>query len=328
MVKLSVLWLTSAGGEVMTNIEDRRDYGTFIPSFLDDFRLDMASFRLYAHIARRAGSGTCWESIDSMAEICQMNRKTAYKSFRILQDQKLILVEKRKGQTNLITLTHHSIWLPIPNKVQPQPIPNQVQPCTKSGIPPVPNQVYQPVPNQVHKGTPSEVTPIKSDRSDDFSDISDLAKNLEISSDKAIATLQANLGAEKCDLNPDQDSELTNTPEEMANPSNGDLSRRALEDFIISFLKIEISDEKRPTYFKRFKPEDWDKWQAKYKAANRPPVKIEQRDPVAEDPWRVENAIASMVRCKDFDAAKDRLSLVEKTNPILAKQLREKYLCS
>ena len=133
---------------------------------------------------------------------------------------------------------------------------------------------------------------------------------------------------ENDDLKPVNQVELTNTPEEVANPINGDPFRRALEDFIISFLKIEISDEKRPTYFKRFKPEDWDKWQAKYKAANRPPVKVEQRDPVAEDPWRIENAIASMVQCKDFDAAKDRLSIVEKTNPNLAKRLREKYLCN
>ena len=151
----------------MSNVEDRRDYGAFIPSFLDDFRLDMPSFRLYAHIARRAGSGNCWESIDKMAETCQMNRKTAYKAFKLLQDHKLILVEKRKGQTSLITLTNHCVWIPIPNQVQVDPIPNQVQPCpksgtttyTKSGTGDIPNQVQPPIPNQVHKGTPIEVTP-------------------------------------------------------------------------------------------------------------------------------------------------------------------------
>lgn len=151
----------------MSNVEDRRDYGAFIPSFLDDFRLDMPSFRLYAHIARRAGSGNCWESIDKMAETCQMNRKTAYKAFKLLQDHKLILVEKRKGQTSLITLTNHCVWIPIPNQAQVNPIPNQVQPYpksgtptyTKSGIGDIPNQGHPPIPNQVHKGTPIEVTP-------------------------------------------------------------------------------------------------------------------------------------------------------------------------
>jgi hypothetical protein len=153
----------------MSNVEDRRDYGAFIPSFLDDFRLDMPSFRLYAHIARRAGSGNCWESIDKMAETCQMNRKTAYKAFKLLQDHKLILVEKRKGQTSLITLTNHCVWITIPNQVQVSPIPNQVHPYTKSGTPTytksgtgdIPNQVHPPIPNQVHKGTPIEGYPNK-----------------------------------------------------------------------------------------------------------------------------------------------------------------------
>ena len=145
----------------MSNVDDRRDYGTFIPSFLDDFRLDMASFRLYAHIARRAGSGICWESVPAMAKVCQMDRKTAFKAFAFLQDHKMILVEKRKGQTSLITLTNHSVWLPVPNKEQVEPVPNKVLPRPKSGTPPVPNQGHPPVPNQGHKGTPYEGTPIK-----------------------------------------------------------------------------------------------------------------------------------------------------------------------
>ena len=153
----------------MSNVEDRRDYGTFIPSFLDDFGLDMASFRLYAHIARRAGSGICWESVPAMAKVCQMDRKTAFKAFAFLQDRKMILVERRKGQTSLITLTNHSVWLPVPDKGQVEPIPNQVLPRPKSGTPPVPNQGHPPVPNQGHppvpnqghKGTPYEGTPTK-----------------------------------------------------------------------------------------------------------------------------------------------------------------------
>jgi hypothetical protein len=149
----------------MSNVDDRRDYGTFIPSFLDDFGLDMPCFRLYAHIARRAGSGLCWESIDKMAKTCQMNRKTAYKAFNLLQEHKLILVEKRIGQTSLITLTNHSVWIPIPKQVQVEGIPNQVQvkkkPIPNQVHPPIPNQVHPPIPNQVHKGIPSEVTPVK-----------------------------------------------------------------------------------------------------------------------------------------------------------------------
>ena len=153
----------------MSNVDDRRDYGTFIPSFLDDFGLDPFEFRLYSHIARRAGSGICWESVPAMAKVCKMDRKTAFKAFAFLQDHRMILVERRKGQTNLITLTNHSVWLPVPNKEQVEPVPNQVLPHPKSGTPPVPNQGHPPVPNQGHppvpnqghKGTPYEGTPNK-----------------------------------------------------------------------------------------------------------------------------------------------------------------------
>ncbi|MEA5489299.1 MULTISPECIES: hypothetical protein [Pseudanabaena] len=180
---------------------------------------------------------------------------------------------------------------------------------------------------QISSEDPKDPDQIDQDESFNFENAN--PENLEISEQDALALIQANLDRdEKCDLKPVKGIDLINTPEKVANPISGDPFRRALEDFIISFLKIEISDEKRPAYFKRFKPEDWDKWQTKYKAANSPPVKVEQRDPVAEDPWRVENAIASMVMCKDFQSVENRLAIVEKTNPILATQLREKYLCS
>jgi hypothetical protein len=153
----------------MSNVSDARDLGAFIPSYLDDFNLDMPCFRLYAHIARRAGSGLCWESIDKMADSCHMNRKTAYKAFQFLQDHRLILVEKRKGQTSLITLTNHSVWIPIPNQVQVKGYPKsgtRVSQKRDMGVPetvqpPIPNQVQPPIPNQVHKGIPIEVTPIE-----------------------------------------------------------------------------------------------------------------------------------------------------------------------
>jgi hypothetical protein len=47
-----------------------------------------------------------------------------------------------------------------------------------------------------------------------------------------------------------------------------------------------------------------------------------------EKQFESENAIASMVKCKDFEAAKNRLLVIATTNPTLANQLREKYLCN
>jgi hypothetical protein len=164
------------------------------------------------------------------------------------------------------------------------------------------------------------------DRSDEFCDFENAnAENLEISEEAAIATLQANLDhGEKCDLNPVEQAEDTKTPVKAINPVEGDSPRRQLEDFILKQLQSQPHD--RTAYFSRFTTEDWEKWEAKFKPPVSPP--ISHRDPISEDPYRLENAIASMVRCRDFEAAENRLSLVEKTNPVLANQLREKYLCS
>lgn len=148
------------------------------------------------------------------------------------------------------------------------------------------------------------------------------SENSEISEEETLATLQANLDAENCDLRPDQDGELTNTPEEVVTAINGDPCRRKLEDFILRSL--QVSPQNRAAYFARFKPEDWQKWEIRFKPSSSPPVAY--RDPVAEDPWRIENAIASMVKCRDFDSVRDRLSYLQSTNPDLAKKLREKYL--
>jgi hypothetical protein len=136
-----------------------------------------------------------------------------------------------------------------------------------------------------------------------------------------------NSGAQKCDLTPVNEVIESKTPTKVITTIEANSPRREIENFVISKLNLEFtSPEKRKAYFDKFTTEHWDKWKFQMKpTVSRP---IDRRDPVAEDPFRVENAIASMVRCKDFDAAENRLSLVEKTNPVLANQLREKYLCS
>lgn len=130
---------------------------------------------------------------------------------------------------------------------------------------------------------------------------------------------------EKCDLKPDNSAECANTPVKAIAPVEIDSRRREIENFVISKRGLEFSNaERRKGYFDKFSVDDWDNWEFQMKPKASAP--IDRRDPVAEDPWRVENAIASMVKCRDFDAAEDRLSIIEKTNPVLANQLREKYL--
>jgi hypothetical protein len=159
------------------------------------------------------------------------------------------------------------------------------------------------------------------DRSNDFSNFSD--SDSEISQ---VATL-TNEDAKKCNLTPVNKVIESKPPVKAIAPIEANSPRREIENFVISKLNLEFtSPEKRQHYFDKFTTEHWDKWKFQMKpTVSRP---IDRRDPVAEDPFRVENAIASMVRCKDFEAAENRLSLVEKTNPVLANQLREKYLCN
>jgi hypothetical protein len=162
---------------------------------------------------------------------------------------------------------------------------------------------------------------IRSDRSSDF-DFSEnseqLPKHLE-----AIASCCDEV-LENDDLNPVDEVEDTKSPKKATNPVEGDSPRRKLEDFILKSL--QSAPKNRAAYFAKFTTADWEKWEAKFNPPISPP--IPQRDPVAKDPWRVENAIASMVRCRDFEAAEIRLANIEKTNPVLAAQLREKYLCN
>ncbi|MCA6580466.1 MAG: hypothetical protein IM537_18765 [Pseudanabaena sp. M57BS1SP1A06MG] len=158
------------------------------------------------------------------------------------------------------------------------------------------------------------------DRSEEFFDFEN--EDEEISEEEAIAILQANLDSENEDLNLDEGDECAKTPEEEVSAIEGDLSRRRVEDFILKSLKVSPRD--RTAYFSKFTTADWQKWEAKMKSPKSPPIPT--RDLVAEDPHRLEIAIASMAKCRDFEAIENRLASL--TDKHLAQKLREKYLCS
>ncbi len=85
---------------------------TFIHSELDDLGLPVHPFRLYCHLARRAGKTTksAWPSIASMARICRMNEDTVSRSLNELLRRNLILRESRRGKSSLYVLTPPSLW--------------------------------------------------------------------------------------------------------------------------------------------------------------------------------------------------------------------------
>lgn len=291
--------------------------------------LTYAELKLYLYLRTLDPFGDRKLEIETAAlsERLGFSRRTIQRSLHALNESDLIDWQVVKSKITTKTATSLSSSDKVVAKRQSCRLNDKVV-AKASGMSPK-RQECREQPPKVNQGNDS-TTPhtssssfnlSQSDRSDDFLNF----ENEEaLSATGETAILQANLDAEKCDLNPDQDAELTNTPEEVANPIDGDPFRRKLEDFILKSLNA--SPRNRAAYFAKFTKADWEKWEAKFNPPSSPP--IPQRDPVAEDPWRVENAIASMVKCKDFEAAEDRLSVVEKTNPVFAQQLREKYLCS
>ena len=93
----------------------------FTHSDLDDAELSVYAFRIYCRIARRAGCGKgCYESTPHMADGCQMSRKRASRAIKELQQRRMIRVDRRPGQTNMITLTDRSEWI-LPTPVENTP---------------------------------------------------------------------------------------------------------------------------------------------------------------------------------------------------------------
>jgi hypothetical protein len=82
----------------------------FVPACLDELDLSAATFRVYAHIARRAGLGECFPGIDSMAQSCRLHKETVIESIKELEEKKMILVRRESGKTNRYRLTKPEAW--------------------------------------------------------------------------------------------------------------------------------------------------------------------------------------------------------------------------
>ena len=151
-------------------IKDRRDLGALIPSYLDDWGLSPSEFRVYAHIARRAGmGGECWEGTHGMARVCRMNRKTVAAAIARLEKLHIIKVTRRDGKTSQIVLTNSSDWKPYPKQTLPKtdptqnrPYPNEAQvPYPNEAQVPYPNEAQVPYPNEAHEGIPFKGAPLR-----------------------------------------------------------------------------------------------------------------------------------------------------------------------
>jgi DnaD/phage-associated family protein len=105
------------------SLQDRRDLPVFIHSELDDLSLSPNAFRLYCHLARRAGYGTAWPSYQTMGDKCfgtetdnaGTRRTWAIKAMKELVDLGLVKKELRSDEikgnkSNVYYLTPRSEW--------------------------------------------------------------------------------------------------------------------------------------------------------------------------------------------------------------------------
>ena len=164
----------------------------------------------------------------------------------------------------------------------------------------------------------------QSDRSNDFEnfeseDFGDF-KNLKLSLDEAIAEIKSSIPDDLNPLEIDNDGEI---PKMAVKPTEVDLSRRKLEDFILQSLHISIAHEKRRAYFARFKPEDWEKWEARFKPQTS--AAVNKRDALIENPHLLENSIRQAIANKDLEFARLKIESIRRSHPNLAVDLETKF---
>lgn len=116
----------------------------FIPAALDDAGLSPRAFRLYCHLCRR---GAGWGSVENMARVCAMNRKTILAALAELMAAGLALRESRPGRT--------SVYRPLP--VHAMAGDGEEHPAPKTGHHPAQKADRHPVRKTDHEGYPEKV---------------------------------------------------------------------------------------------------------------------------------------------------------------------------
>jgi DNA-binding transcriptional MocR family regulator len=84
----------------------------FVPAWLDDARVSPSEFRILAHLWRR---GKCHSTAETIAQKCQVNRKTVFAVLKSLESAGFIRRTARCGRTTLIE--------PIPLGATGYPVP-------------------------------------------------------------------------------------------------------------------------------------------------------------------------------------------------------------
>ncbi|MCC7519176.1 MAG: helix-turn-helix domain-containing protein [Verrucomicrobiae bacterium] len=130
----------------------------FIRAELDDYVLIPTEFRLYAHLARRAGVDGAWPAVKSMARTCRMHEDTVRRCLRRLKELNMVKAQVRPGTTTLYILTPLSDWKPASSGDHPSE--DKGAPFLSEGTPPKIKEGGTPKGSQgkeSHEGTPWKV---------------------------------------------------------------------------------------------------------------------------------------------------------------------------
>jgi hypothetical protein len=123
---------TSANEELK---HDTREFNViFVHSRLDDYGLPASVFRVYYHLARRAGSGCAWPAVAGISTACRLHPDTVRSALRLLTAHRMLLREPRPGTTTLYRLTSASAWRP-PTRIDGNTDETDTPPSVSQGGP-------------------------------------------------------------------------------------------------------------------------------------------------------------------------------------------------
>jgi len=101
----------------------------YIPAALDDYGLNPSAFRIYCHIARRAGShGRCFERLTNIAEACGLSVWSARPCLNFLIKQALLSASYSPGCNagRQYKLNPPAKWTPLGKTPRTRKIPHEV----------------------------------------------------------------------------------------------------------------------------------------------------------------------------------------------------------
>jgi hypothetical protein len=240
--------------------------------------LTASEWKIWSYLIEIDPWGDRYEKVDTLELLlaCDVSKATYYRAIAKFQDEKIFdFQDNGFNIRNLHGIASLKNEKPV-SKMRQIAQDHQSQNCEKSlNLEKKVSEMRQL--SQNCENQPPEVAPsnestspqISSDLSD-YSDRSDQDDFLNFENNEAalcaasLTPISQTAPQQIDDSSHDRIDGLANMPTDNPTPIDGDLFRRAVEDFVLKSLKFSPRD--RTAYFSRFTPENWQDWEAKYKA--------------------------------------------------------------